>query len=824
MRVCGTRLTIVLVGARPLPVFGQTVSHYRIQESLGRGGMALVYKAVDTALGRPVALKFLSDEVALDPQSLERLRREARAASALNHPGICTVYEIGNHDGEPFIVMELLEGKTLRQYAGGRPVDLDELLEIGVQLSDALEAAHSGGLIHRDIKPENVFVTSAGLAKILDFGIATQGARSDRAAARTSDSSGQAKRGDALTASGALVGTVEYMSPEQARGEALDTRSDLFSLGAVLYEMATGWPPFRGGSLAATVVGILNEAPVPPARLRSDLPPELTAVIEKALEKDKEHRYRHASEIRDDLQRLRDAGAHRRTSAPDVRRAAPSLVPPLGSARQLAGRNLRRTVGLLSAAGVLVALGLAAWFLATRPAHHARQLRLAVLPFANLTGNPDRDYLSDGLTEELITDLGRLRDLGVIARTTTMKYKLSPKGAGQIARELGVDFILEGSVREADQRLRVTAQLIRGSDETHVWAESYDRALSDVLAVQGDVARSVAHEIQMRLPPPSSPHLPPPEAYLAYLRGRYEWDKRTEESFNRGIAYFEEAIRQDPGFARAYSGLADSYLLLGYYGHLPISEALTTARAAVQHALALDEGVAEGHASLAFIEENYDWDFAKADASYKRALDINPNYTTGLHWYGLSFLERGRIEEARAVLLRARDSDPLSPVAVDDVAACDFYAGLYDRAIAQYRALLESEPDHAWTWWGLGRAYTHAGRHAEAITALEKARDLSKGDALIVAQLGYAYAVAGERLRAEQVLRTLEAESGRGGTLAYATAIVLAGLGNRDEAIAQLLEVCELRHPVALWIRVEPEFETLRSDARFQESLRKAGL
>ena len=484
---------------------------------------------------------------------------------------------------------------------------------------------------------------------------------------------------EALTRQGVLVGTVEYMSPEQARGEALDTRSDLFSLGAVLYEMATGWPPFRGGTLAATVDAILNQAPVPPARLREGLPPELGAVIEKALAKDRELRYQHASEMRAALQRMK----------------AP--VPLPGRVRRLGGWSRRRRVALLSGIGALAALCLSAWLLVPRPAVRDRPLRLAVLPFANLTGNPDREYLSDGLTEELITDLGRLRDLGVIARTTVMKYKQSPKGVGQIGRELGVDLVLEGSVREADRRLRVTAQLVRTSDETHVWAESYDREVSDVLAIQGDVARSVAREIQMRLPPPTSPHRPPAEAHFAYLRGRYEWDKRTEASFERGIAYFEEAIRQDPGFARAYSGLADSYLLLAFYGHLPTAEAVAAARANAQRSLALDDGLAEGHTSMAFIYESYDWDFEKADASYRRALEINPSYTTALLWWGLSFLERGRVEEARAVLLRAREADPLSPAAVNAVAGCDFYAGLYDRAIAQYRAALESEPEHAWT-------------------------------------------------------------------------------------------------------------------------------
>jgi TolB-like protein/Flp pilus assembly protein TadD/predicted Ser/Thr protein kinase len=819
-----TRRTIRGVGGPPVTV-GQTVSHYRVLETLGRGGMGVVYRALDTTLGRPVALKFLTRSVGEDPNRLERLRREARAASALNHPGICTVYEIGSHEGEPFIAMELLEGKTLRQHACGRPMDPDELLDVAIQVCGALEAAHSHGIIHRDIKPENVFVTSGGLAKLLDFGLVKRGPRPcDGGATRTNrPPEGDGTREQALTREGTLVGTVEYMSPEQARGEVLDTRSDLFSLGAVLYEMATGWPPFGGGTVAATVDAILNQSPVPPARLRQELSPELEAIVERALQKRREARYQHASDMRADLQRLKDAGIPGQDQGPEADVAGPPGAPP-GSPGGRPTGWVRRPVLVLSAVAVLCGFAVAGWLLVPKPAPRAVPLRLAVLPFANLTGDPGREYLGDGLTEELITDLGRLRDLGVIARTTVMKYKRSPKGVGQIARELKVDLVLEGSVRQADRRLRVTAQLIRASDETHLWAENYDREVSDVLAVQGDVARSVAREIQMRLPAPTSPHRPPPEAQLAYLRGRHEWEMRTEESFKRGIVFFQEAIRLDPEFARAYSGLADSYLLLGFYGHLPTAEALAVARPMAQRALALDQGLADGHASLAFIQESHDWDFPKADASYRRALELNPNDTTALNWYGLSLLERGRVEEARAVLLRARDADPLSPVAVNGVADCDFYAGLYERAIEQYRALLESEPEHGYTWWGLGRAYTHIGRHAEAIAALEKARDLSGGDPVIVAQLGYGYARAGERVKAERVLEGLESRPAQGGAMAYAEGIVEAGLGDRQAAIARLLEVCAARHPMALWIRVEPEFEALRSDAPFQESLRRAGL
>jgi TolB-like protein/Flp pilus assembly protein TadD len=432
--------------------------------------------------------------------------------------------------------------------------------------------------------------------------------------------------------------------------------------------------------------------------------------------------------------------------------------------------------------------------------------------------------VSDGLTEEIIADLGRVRDLGVIARTTVMKYKQSDKGAGQIGRELGVGYVLEGTVRQAEGRLRVSAQLIRVSDETHLWAESYDRQMADLLDVQSEVARSVAEQIRHRLPTRGSARSADPEAHLAYLNGRYHWNLRTEEGLRESIRYFRQAVEKDHRFARAYSGLADGYLLLGYYGYLDLAAAHSEAEQAIEKALALDDDLAEGHASRGAILENYDWNFAGAEAEYRRAIELNPNYVTALQWYGLLLMERQRFDEARAVLWRARDLDPLSPLILSNAADSEFFLRRYDEAIAQYRAVLEREPAHAFSLLGLGRTWRQQGSYEQAIAALERARDASPADPVMLAHLSFALAQAGRRREAEAIRDRLQPDARRGGPSAYALAIVDAGLGDRDDAIARLRQVWEERHPQGLWMKVDPELESLRADPRYQALIRGSGL
>jgi len=801
-------------------VIGQTVSHYLILEELGRRGTSVVYKALDTGLGRPVALRFLSEELARDARALESFRREASAASTLNHPGICTVYGIDNHEGRPFIVTEFLVGETLQCQLRGLPLALETFVDIAIQVADALEAAHLKGIIHGNLGPQNILVASRGLAKVMDFGLARVGPGGGFQASPPAISS--TRLGDeARVAFSAPAGTALYQSPEQARGEGVDTRSDLFSFGAILYEMATGRPPFRERTFAASVDAILNVTPTPPGTLREDLPPALGAVIQKALQKDRRLRYQHASEMSEHLRRWKAVGGPAGVSVFEGSR--PKRLTAVAAALGVA---LAAALGVWYAVGGRLPTALwpaPAWGPAEAPLGEAAPLRLAVLPFSNLTGSADEDYLSDGITEEIIADLGRISGLGVIARTTVMKYKASDKGAGQIGRELQVGYVLQGAVRQAERRLRVTAQLIRVSDETHVWAESYDRQVADLLDVQGDVARSVAEQIRGRLPSSGSARPPDPEAYLAYLNGRYHWNLRTEEELKRGIVYFTQATEKDPRFARAFSGLADSYLLLGYYGYLATARARSGAQQAVEKALALDDALAEGHASRGAILENYDWNFARAESEYRRAIELNPNYVTALQWYGLLLLERQRFEEAEAVLRRARDLDPLSPLILSNVADCELFLRRYDSAIPQYKAILEREPGHAYSLLGLGRAYRQQGRYDEAIAALERAR-AAAAEPVILGHLAYTLVRAGHRGQAEEIRDQLRRDASRGGHFAYALAIVDAGLGGRDEAIAWLQRVAAERHPQGLWMKVDPEFESLRSDARYQALIRSSGL
>jgi TolB-like protein/Tfp pilus assembly protein PilF len=801
------------------PVIGETVSHYLVLEKLEGSGTGVTYKATDTGLGRTVALKFLPEELARDPNALESFRRGAGAAAALSHPGVCTVYGIETHEGRPFVVREFLEGETLEHRLAEGPLALDTLLEVAIQVADALEAAHLNGMRHGNLRPGNVLLTTQGPTKVLDFGMDVEGGQ--RLPLHFESTRARPRPGEgASTAPEPLLGTAAYLSPEQARGEPLDTRSDLFSLGAVLYEMATEQPPFRGGTVAEAVEAVLNRAPAPAWSVNPELPGGLGAVIEKALEKDRSRRYQHASEMRADLQRLRAA------------RVGPAPVRGLAPAQRSGQAWVLAAVAL---AGVATVTGL--WYaaggrlpgpLGRGPAGgavgEALPVRLAVLPFRNLTGSADREYIGDGLTEEIIADLGRIPSLGVIARTTVMSYKQSPQGAGQIGRELQVGYVVEGAVRQAERRLRVSAQLIRVSDETNVWAETYDRQMADLLDVQGDVARSVAQQIRLRLPAAGSTRGVDPDAHLEYLGGRYEWNRRTEEGLRRSIVRFEQAVAKDPGFARAYSGLADAYLLLGYYGHLPLAEAHSGAEQAVEKALALDDGLAEGHASRGAILENYDWDFAGAEAEYRRAIALNPSYVTALQWYGLLLMERQRFDESEAILRRARDFDPLSRMILSNVADCEFFLRRYDRAIQQYRSILEREPLHDFSLLGLGRSLRQQGRYDEAIGALEKARDASGQDPVMLAQLAFALAQAGRRAPAQAIRDRLRTRAGRGGPVAYAMAIVSTGLGERDEAISWLVKVHAERHPQGLWMKVDPELEPLRSDPRYQTLVRGTGL
>lgn len=452
------------------------------------------------------------------------------------------------------------------------------------------------------------------------------------------------------------------------------------------------------------------------------------------------------------------------------------------------------------------------------------QPRLVILPFLNLTGDPDREYLSDGLTEEMITELGRLPELGVISRTSAMKYKRTDKGAGQIGRELNADYVLEGSVRQNDQRLRVTAQLIRVNDETHVWTDTFDRETKDLIAIQGEVSRRVAEEIRVHMPPPGGGAAVDPDAHLAYLRGRYHWNKRTLDGFNQGLVYFQQAIAKDPFYARAYSGLADTYLLMSNYGHLPVAEAMPKAKDAVNKALSLDESLAESHASLALMLETYDWNFRAAEAQFQRAIALNGNYATARLWYGLMLTHMGRIDEARAQFQRGLQADPLLSALAANLAYCDFYQRRYDKALERQRAILADEPDSPMSLVDISRTYLQTGRYPDALAALDKARALQGDDTMLLAVRGYALARAGRRAEAEAIIERLQTDRSLQPVGAYYLAIVFAGLGDRDQTMKWLEKVYEERHVGVLGLGIESEFDAVRDDPRFQELIRRVGL
>ncbi len=774
---------------------GTRLGPYQILAPIGAGGMGEVYSARDTRLDRNVAIKVLPEHLARSPAALARFARESKALAALSHPNLLALYDVGAEQEISFAVAELLEGETLRARFNNGPVPWRKAVAIAAAVADGLAAAHAKGVVHRDLKPDNIFLTSDGRVKILDFGLARVKpavSPQDRSCVPTQ------------TEAGTVMGTVGYMSPEQVRGDPADVPSDIFSFGCVLYEMLARRRPFARGTAAQTMAAILDADPPDLAASGQQIPAELERIVTHCLEKNPYQRFQSAHDLAFALRAIHASGSR------------PSLFRR---------RKRIRAVAIASAIGFLLAI--LAVYLLSRPRRAIDSL--AVLPFTNIGADPNKEYLSDGIAENLINTLSQFPALRVTARSLAFRYKgpqVDPQKAG---RDLRVRAVLTGRVMERDGALNIQAELMNVDDGAQIWGGQYSQRFSDILALQQQIARAVSDKLRLQPTPDHQSRLAKrstenTEAYQSYLKGRYYWNRRTEQALKRAVEYFQQAIDKDPGYALAYAGLADAYAVYNSYQvELPRVSG-PKAKAAATKALEIDNTIADAHAALGMVRMSYEWDWPGAEREFQRAIQLDPAYPTARHWYSICLAAAGRNEEAIASLTRAQQLDPLSLIISADLGLEAYFARRYDQAVEQVRKVLEMDPNFAAARRHLGMAYEQKGMYKEAVAEFEKSLEISRGNPFALGALGHAYALSRNREKARRALSELLALSKRRYVPPFDIAIVYTGLGDTEHAFEWLEKAFDDRSLEMIFLKVDPRFDRLHADPRFISLLRRMGL